>query len=163
MFCMIISGVQIDDHSACVTWDQVLRYHEALNTVRKLSWTQMVNVTGCLAKCSYREFRFEKVGITLLDHQQHELNLQQHFIQISEEAVYWKTLSSSSFFLYAKRTMVKIEEELLVFDFEDLVNGLGGALGLFLGWSLLQILLQSFTFFHQIIRWATKKCNTKSV
>ena len=94
---------------------------------------------------------------------QHELNLQQHFIQISEEAVYWKTLSSSSFFLYAKRTMVKIEEELLVFDFEDLVNGLGGALGLFLGWSLLQILLQSFTFFHQIISWATKKCNIKSV
>ena len=58
----MISGVQIDDHSACVTWDQVLQYHEALNTVRKLSWTQMVNVTGCLAKCSYREFRFEKVG-----------------------------------------------------------------------------------------------------
>ena len=61
MSIMIISGVQIDDHRACVTWDQVLRYHEALNTVRKLSWTQMVNVTGCLAKCSYREFRFEKV------------------------------------------------------------------------------------------------------
>ena len=77
--------------------------------------------------------------------------------------MYWKTLSSSSFFLYAKRTMVKIEEELLVFDFEDLVNGLGGALGLFLGWSLLQILLQSFTFFHTIISWASKKCNIKSV
>ena len=77
--------------------------------------------------------------------------------------MYWKTLSSSSFFLYAKRTMVKIEEELLVFDFEDLVNGLGGALGLFLGWSLLQILLQSFKFFHQIISLATKKCNIKSV
>ena len=77
--------------------------------------------------------------------------------------MYWKTLSSSSFFLYAKRTMVKIEEELLVFDFEDLVNGLGGALGLFLGWSLLQILLQSFTFFHTFISWASKKCNIKSV
>lgn len=61
-FECVISGVQIDDHRACVTWDQVLRYHEALNTVRKLSWTQMVNVTGCLAKCSYREFKFEKVG-----------------------------------------------------------------------------------------------------
>ena len=28
---------------------------------------------------------------------------------------------------------------MLAFDFEDLVNGLGGALGLFLGWSLLYI------------------------
>ena len=31
------------------------------------------------------------------------------------------------------------QEELLVFDFEDLVNGIGGALGLFLGWSILQL------------------------
>ena len=31
------------------------------------------------------------------------------------------------------------QEELLVFDFEDLINGLGGALGLFLGWSILYI------------------------
>ena len=31
------------------------------------------------------------------------------------------------------------QEELLVFDFEDLVNGIGGALGLFLGWSFLHL------------------------
>ena len=31
------------------------------------------------------------------------------------------------------------QEELLVFDFEDLINGIGGALGLFLGWSILYI------------------------
>ena len=37
---------------------------------------------------------------------------------------------------------MKTEEELLAFDFEDLVNGLGGALGLFLGWSLLYMFNQ---------------------
>ena len=39
----------------------------------------------------------------------------------------------------AEKTSVEGQEELLVFDFEDLVNGIGGALGLFLGWSLLYI------------------------
>ena len=32
----------------------------------------------------------------------------------------------------------------MVFGFEDLVNGIGGALGLFLGWSLLQVLLEGY-------------------
>ena len=39
----------------------------------------------------------------------------------------------------AEKTSVEGQEELLVFDFEDLINGLGGALGLFLGWSILYI------------------------
>ena len=59
--------------------------------------------------------------------------------QISEETIYWRTKSSSSFYLFAEKTLVKHEEELLTFDSGDLLNGLGGALGLFLGWSLLHI------------------------
>ena len=69
--------------------------------------------------------------------------------QMSEEAIYWKASHSSSFFLSAEKTRIKSEEELLAFDFEDLVNGLGGALGLFLGWSLLYIsnqLVNAFMF-----------------
>ena len=31
------------------------------------------------------------------------------------------------------------EEEILVFDGDDLINGIGGALGLFLGWSILYL------------------------
>ena len=37
---------------------------------------------------------------------------------------------------------------MLAFDSEDLVNGLGGALGLFLGWSLLYMFNQ---FFHTLL------------
>ena len=44
--------------------------------------------------------------------------------------------------------MLKKEEDVLAFDSEDLVNGLGGALGLFLGWSLLHIFNQ---FVHALI------------
>ena len=39
----------------------------------------------------------------------------------------------------AEKTSVEAEEENLLFDFEDLVNGIGGAMGLFLGWSILSI------------------------
>ena len=71
--------------------------------------------------------------------------------QISKETINWKTQSSSTFFLSAEKTLVKVEEELLAFDTEDLVNGLGGALGLFLGWSLLHILNQCFQFLSRQI------------
>ena len=46
---------------------------------------------------------------------------------------------SSAFFLIAEKTSVEGQEELMVFDFEDLINGIGGALGLFLGWSILYL------------------------
>ena len=39
----------------------------------------------------------------------------------------------------AEKTSVEGQEELLIFDWEDLINGLGGALGLFLGWSILYL------------------------
>ena len=56
----------MNHHERCVTMDQLDRYHTALTIVNKLSWPQLVNVTGCHAKCSYREFTFEKVGTTYI-------------------------------------------------------------------------------------------------
>ena len=48
---------------------------------------------------------------------------------------------------------MKTEEEMLAFDTDDLINGLGGALGLFLGWSLLHIFNQCFQFLRKIREW----------
>ena len=70
-------------------------------------------------------------------------------------------MSSSAFYLTAEKTQVKTEEELLAFDFEDLVNGLGGALGLFLGWSLLHIINEGFLFLYQVHSWAVNIQNVK--
>ena len=39
----------------------------------------------------------------------------------------------------------------MVFGFEDLVNGIGGALGLFLGWSLLQVVVEGYK--HMKLIW----------
>ena len=59
--------------------------------------------------------------------------------QLREETITWDVDYSSAFFLMAERTSVEGLAEMLVFDFEDLINGIGGALGLFLGWSILKL------------------------
>ena len=74
------------------------------------------------------------------------------FLQTSNERIEWKLPSSSAFFLSAEKTRIRLEEELVVFGFEDVVNGIGGALGLFLGWSILYIVLESFSNFMNFIR-----------
>ena len=61
------------------------------------------------------------------------------YVKLRRETINWNVNHSSAFFLMAEKTSVEGQEELLVFDFEDLVNGVGGALGLFLGWSLLYL------------------------
>ena len=56
----------------------------------------------------------------------------------------------------AEKTSVEGQEELLVFDFEDLINGIGGALGLFLGWSFLYLLTEAYNilpaFYQYLLR-----------
>ena len=63
----------------------------------------------------------------------------QGLIQLREEPITWDVNYSSAFLLMAEKTIVEEHEELLVFDIEDLINGIGGALGLFLGWSILYL------------------------
>ena len=57
--------------------------------------------------------------------------------------VNWEHSWSSSFYLVPEKTMVKIEEEFRIFDLSDTINGIGGALGLFLGWSVLHLANQA--------------------
>ena len=62
-----------------------------------------------------------------------------NYFQLKEQTITWSTNFSSSFYLMAEKTSVEGQEEIFLFAFEDLVNGIGGALGLFLGWSILSI------------------------
>ena len=70
--------------------------------------------------------------------------------------------SSSAFFLSAEKTRIRLEEELVVFGFDDVVNGIGGALGLFLGWSILYIVLESYRNFANLIRFVKLSLCQKS-
>ena len=85
------------------------------------------------------------------------------FLQTSNERIDWKVSSSSAFFLSAEKTRIRLEEELVVFGFDDVVNGIGGALGLFLGWSILHIVLESYRSFSNFIRFMKLSlCQTSS-
>ena len=85
--------------------------------------------------CQDKEDQFNKVLNTFKKYfSKHDLSG-----ELREEPITWSADHSSAFFLMAEKTSVEGQEELLVFDFEDLINGIGGALGLFLGWSLLYL------------------------
>jgi hypothetical protein len=51
--------------------------------------------------------------------------------------VSWRHDWSSAFYLAAETTEVTKTDEFWVFDLTDAITGIGGALGLFLGWSVL--------------------------
>ena len=74
------------------------------------------------------------------------------FLQKSKERITWRVSWSSAFFLSAEKTRVRLEEELEVFGIEDVVNGVGGALGLFLGWSILYIVMESCKTLANLMR-----------
>ena len=73
-------------------------------------------------------------------------------LQTSKERITWRVSWSSAFFLSAEKTRIRLEEELEVFGIADVVNGLGGALGLFLGWSILYIVIESYRTIGNFIR-----------
>ena len=102
----------------CTTVHQILAYQDKLVSVNNMQWHNISRESGCLSKCKAREFLF---------------------VEESREVATWSHNWSSSFFLTADRTNIFQEEEFLVFDKEDLFNGIGGALGLYLGWSLLHL------------------------
>ena len=66
----------------------------------------------------------------------------------------WKQNWSSAFYITAENTLVKKEEEFWVFDKSDAINGIGGAMGPFLGWSILSMFQKcastSAKLFHDI-------------
>ena len=55
------TGVHDFNKGSCMTWDEVLLYQSTLTTISKLSWTQLVNRTGCHAKCTWNRYSFNKV------------------------------------------------------------------------------------------------------
>jgi hypothetical protein len=104
------------DFPNCLTVSEILSYQDKLVSVNSLQWNILSKKSCCHSKCKIREFIF---------------------LDKSREEMTWRHNWSSSFFLVAEKTLIQREEELLAFDFEDMINGIGGALGLFLGWSVL--------------------------
>ena len=120
-----------DKYPACRSLEEIVRYRDLLLNISKLSWKRLTERSGCYGKCRYKKYTFTRT---------------------SKERITWRVSWSSAFFLSAEKTRVRLEEELEVFGVEDVVNGVGGALGLFLGWSVLYIVIESFKKLSNFIR-----------
>ena len=105
----------------CTDREEMILYKKMMDLVSTASWIELKNLTGCIAKCTVNHYSFS---------------------ECQKEDVTWKHDWSSSFYLAAERTRIRTEEEFLAFDIPDTINGIGGALGLFLGWSLLFLIEQ---------------------
>ena len=90
----------------------------------------IANMTKCPIRCRVKQYSFS---------------------ECKSELITWKHNYSSAFYLGAKMTEVRREEEFWVFDASDTLNGIGGALGLFLGWSVLYLMNQLTTVAHMAV------------
>ena len=137
------------NYPGCTTLQQIIDMEKLLHKLSQLSWSKLTKTSGCYGKCQYKKFIFTQVREGVI---RDTTMVEVLFLQTSNERIDWKVSSSSAFFLSAEKTMIRLEEELVVFGFDDVVNGIGGALGLFLGWSILHIVLESYRSFINFAR-----------
>ena len=100
----------------CTNWTDINAYDNQLAVVAAMSWFEITKTTGCYTSCTVRTFTFA---------------------ECKAMKVSWRHDWSSSFYLAAETTEVTKTEEFWVYDLTDAITGIGGALGLFLGWSVL--------------------------
>ena len=118
------------DVPRCSTREEVLRYNENLMWASYSTFTQIAAESGCRPKCKKRKFDVvtkENIKVT------------------------WRRNWSAAFFLEAKRTAFDVVDEYWAFDISDTLNGIGGVLGLFLGWSVYWILYETFLVIERSI------------
>ena len=99
----------------CKTFEQLGRYEKVLNLVMDLTQLELVNYSGCLVPCTYKEFNIvgEPLRNGFLSH--NKINI-----------------------LMANRDKLEKNEE-LVYPFLSFVAEFGGSLGLLLGLSSMMI------------------------
>ena len=105
----------------CKTIEQMNGYESKLARFESMSGFGIVNTTKCPIRCRVKQFSFS---------------------ECKSVRVTWKHDWSSAFYLGAERTEIRKEEEFWVFDVSDTLNGIGGAMGLFLGWSVLHLITE---------------------
>ena len=116
--------------------ENLMKLFNLLLWIKKSSWQDLANTTGCRSKCQKRKYKFDL---------------------ISSENVKWRKDWISSFYLSAETTNHEVSIESYSYDvqvavdrrghfeklreyFQDLIGDIGGYLGLFLGWSCSSII-----------------------
>ena len=107
------------EHPPCLTIDDFQVYKGEMDWILKAKPSDIIAKTRCFPKCKIREFVFTTTSKS----------------KVSEGAAW-----HGEFQLGVKLSSYEDYEEYFVFGFQDFITSLGGFLGLFLGWSLLEII-----------------------
>ena len=123
--------------------ENLMKLFNILLWIKKVSWQDLTKTTGCISKCFIRKYQFELR---------------------SSENVKWSKHWISSFYLSAETTNRELAIESYSYDvqvqfkgkmfqnltemWQDLIGGIGGYLGLFLGWSCSSIITTIPAWLH---------------
>ena len=112
-----------NDLPRCSTREEIFKYSNKLMWACTTAFTKLSAESGCQPRCLVRKFHFAKRPL---------------------EQLKWRKRWSSAIFIHAKITALEINDEYWDFDIADTLNGIGGVMGLFLGWSLYLILYKTY-------------------
>ena len=123
--------------------ENLMKLFNILLWIKKVSWQDLSKTTGCISKCFIKKYQFEL---------------------LSSESVKWSKDWISSFYLSAETTNHEVAIESYSYDVQvqfeskifhtlskmcqDLIGGIGGYLGLFLGWSCSSIITTLPAWIH---------------
>jgi len=106
---------------ACFTNPRLKTLYSLFIWMKRSSWQEVSNTTGCLPRCSHIRYTWKLRKRGKVD---------------------WRTNWVSSFYLEPRSAHEEESVEYLTYDQQAMVGDLGGYLGLFLGWSLYSLLAE---------------------
>lgn len=117
------SPVISNGSTPCTRREDIGKYNDALTTALQARWLKLQNMTGCIPKCTVRTFSF---------------------VENTKQEANWGRNWSAAFFLDVKTSSFVDQTEFEAYDIFELISGLGGLMGIFLGWSFLFLIVQIY-------------------
>ena len=108
-----------EDLPVCSSLEELKKLESLENKLIFSGAAQIENLTSCQQNCNY--YSYKKVEVTF--------STEEAMIRSGEV---WVNIMLAS-------SKIKVKEEILIYDIESLVSDIGGALGLFLGFSVIMI------------------------
>jgi len=127
----------INGVAPCSRVEDITSYQNALSKALLARWLKLSEMTGCMPLCAVRSFTF---------------------VEKTSEDADWARNWSSAFYLDVKTSSYIHQTEFYAYDVGELASGLGGFMGIFLGWSFLSMMAKIYEGMEEMAvrMWAQK-------